>query len=188
MASRSGKKLLRREDWTGAALEALAGGGVSAVAVDRLAKTLGVTRGSFYWHFTDRGELIDAALEQWERENTTALIPDAETIEDPIERLRFLFREVYEQEVDIVEIALATGADEPLVAPVFARVTEQRLDFLRRIFTDLGLPGDEADDRAWLAYTLYIGHHQLGRNAQTKARQPKRLDRLIDLLTSSATG
>lgn len=162
----------------------LAEGGVAGVAVDRLAKKLAVTRGSFYWHFSDRTELIDAALAEWERANTTALIPEVEAIGDPVERLRVLFSEVYEQEVDAVEISLAASADEPLVAPVFARVTEQRLDFLRRVFTDLGLPEAEADNRAWLAYTLCIGHHQLGRNRQTKALQPKRLDRLVDLLTS----
>lgn len=186
MATRSGKQLLTREDWVSAALEALAEDGVSAVAVDRLAKALRVTRGSFYWHFKDRGELINAALEQWEREHTVELIPDVEAISDPVERLRFLFQEVYEQQVDAVEIALATRADEPLVAPVFARVTKMRLDFLRRIFTDLGLPAEETDDRAWLAYALYIGHHQLGRNSQIQTLQPKSLQRLVGLLTSPA--
>ncbi len=188
MATRAGKELLSREDWTRAALDALASGGVAAVAVDRLAKRLGVTRGSFYWHFSDRRELIDAALAEWERENTTDLIPEAEAIGDPVERLRHLFRQVYEQQVDAVEIALATAADEPLIAPVFARVTRTRLAFLRRIFKDLGLSDAEADDRAWLAYTLYIGHHQLGRNPQTKALGPTRLDRLVALLTSSEAG
>lgn len=74
-----------------------------------------MTRGSFYWHFSGRSELIEVALEQWERENTTELILDAEAISDPVERLRYLFREVYEREVDAVEIALASAADEPLV-------------------------------------------------------------------------
>ncbi len=182
--TRAGKQLLTRDDWVDAALDALADGDVTAVAVDRLAKTLKVTRGSFYWHFKDRNELIDSALERWERENTTELIPGVDAISDPVDRLRTLFREVYEQQVDAVEIALATAADEPLIAPVFARVTRTRLDFLRRIFTDLGLTDHEADDRAWLAYTLYIGHHQLGRNPDTRALQPTHLDRLVELLTS----
>ena len=44
----------------------------------------------------------------------------------------------------------------------------------------------EANDRAWLAYTFYIGHHQLGRAPQTKALQPDHLDRLVALLGSRA--
>ena len=51
--------------WTDAALEALAGGGIAAVRVEPLAKTLGVTKGSFYWHFADRRALLDAMLARW---------------------------------------------------------------------------------------------------------------------------
>ncbi|MGH2961631.1 MAG: TetR/AcrR family transcriptional regulator [Solirubrobacterales bacterium] len=183
MSTRAGRRLLTRQDWTRAALAALADGGPAAVAVDRLAKQLGATRGSFYWHFSDRAELIEAALEQWERENTVELIPDAEAIGDPVERLRYLFREVYEQPVDAIEIALASVADDPLVAPAVARVTQTRLAFLRRIFTDLGLPDDEAADRAWLAYAFYVGHHQLARNSEVRDSQPTGLARIVELLT-----
>ncbi|MDP9189231.1 MAG: TetR/AcrR family transcriptional regulator [Actinomycetota bacterium] len=187
VATRDGKQLLTREDWTRAALDALAEGGVAAVTVDRLAKTVGATRGSFYWHFKDRRELIEVALAEWERSNTTELLPEAEAITDPVERLRYLFRHVFEREVDAIEIALVSVAEEPLIAPVFARVTGTRLAFLHRIFTDLGLDDAEADDRAWLAYAFYIGHHQLGRNAETQKLQPTRLDDLVELLTSLPT-
>jgi|Tabmets5t2r1_1033131.scaffolds.fasta_scaffold03130_2 AcrR family transcriptional regulator len=186
VATRAGKRLLTRDDWTRAALDALAEGGVRAVAVDRLSKALGATRGSFYWHFSDRRELIEEALARWERENTTDLIPEAEAIGDPVERLRHLFREVYERPVDAIELALAAAADDELVAPAFGRVTQARLAFLRRIFTELGLPEAEARDRAWLAYGLYLGHHQLSRNADARAARPARLDRIVDLLTSPA--
>ena len=178
---------MSRKDCTSAALLALAENGVAWVTVDRLAKELGATRGSFYWHFSDRRELIEAALARWEQQNTTELIPPVEAISDPVKRLRTVFRQVYEQPVDKIELALASVADEPLVAPAFARVTRTRLHFLRRIFTDLGLPDDEADDRAWLAYAFYIGHHQLGRNPETGASQSTRLGGIVDLLTSPAT-
>jgi AcrR family transcriptional regulator len=181
MATRSGKRLLTREDWTRVAFDALAGG-VDAISVDRLAKRLGATRGSFYWHFKDREDLVRAALDLWEREHTTELIPEAEAVEDPAERLRWVFREVYEQPVDAAEVALVSVADDPLVAPVFARVTRARLEFLRAIFTELGLEGAEAEARAWLAYGFYIGHHQLARNAGTG--RPDELDRIVALLTA----
>ncbi|MDQ3722260.1 MAG: TetR/AcrR family transcriptional regulator [Actinomycetota bacterium] len=188
MATRSGKQLLGREDWIAAALDALAVGGVGAVAVDRLAKRLGASRGSFYWHFSDRGELIVAALEHWEREHTTEPIPGAVAISDPTERLRYVFREVYEQPVDMIEIALAAVSDDPLVTPVFARVTRTRLAFLRAIFSELGLSAAEAHDRAWLAYAFYTGHHRLGRNREVRDEQPQQLDRIVDLLTGPPVG
>jgi AcrR family transcriptional regulator len=185
MATRSGKPLLTRADWTRVALEAVgAGGGIDAIAVDRLAKRLGATRGSFYWHFKDREDLVRATLELWEREHTTELIPEAEAIDDPVERLRWVFRQVYEQPVDPIEVALASTAGDPLVAPAVARVVRLRVRFLRDIFTELGLDGAEADARAWLAYGFYVGHHQLGR-AEGSGR-PERLDRIVALLASGA--
>jgi AcrR family transcriptional regulator len=187
VAIRAGKRLLTRDDWIDAALNALAEGGMSGVAVDRLAKTLGATRGSFYWHFTDRDDLIRSALERWERQNTLELLPELDAVADPAERLALIFREVYEQRVDRVEMVLAAIADEPHVAPVFARVTKTRLEVLRRIFTELGLPDDEADARAWLAYGFYIGHHQLDRSPERPGIRPQRLDHVVDLLASPAT-
>ena len=183
MSTRAGKPLLTRDDWTRAALEAIARGGVRAVAVDRLAKGLGASRGSFYWHFRDRADLIDAALGLWERENTTELIPLLEDVEDPKERLRTLLRAVYEQPVDQIELTLSAAGDDPAVAPAFARVTAQRIEVLRRIFIDLGVAPEDAADRAWLGYAFYIGHHQLSRNAQTAELRPERLDRVVELLT-----
>ena len=59
---------LGREDWLRAARLALLRGGVEAVRVEKLARDLGVTKGSFYWHFKDRDELLDLLLREWERE------------------------------------------------------------------------------------------------------------------------
>ncbi|MFC5289814.1 TetR/AcrR family transcriptional regulator [Actinokineospora guangxiensis] len=68
------KPRLSKEDWIAAAVKALADGGVGAVAVDPLATALGVTRGSFYCHFADRGALPAAALLWWEDAGTTRII------------------------------------------------------------------------------------------------------------------
>ncbi|WP_344044119.1 TetR/AcrR family transcriptional regulator, partial [Saccharothrix xinjiangensis] len=68
------KQRLSKQDWLTAALTALAGGGVGAVAVEPLAQRLGVTRGSFYWHFADRNALLHEALEWWESQGTEAVI------------------------------------------------------------------------------------------------------------------
>jgi AcrR family transcriptional regulator len=188
MPRRSGRQLLTRDDWTRAALVALAEHGVAGVAVDRLARTLGVTRGSFYWHFRNRRELIDAALEQWEQQYTTDLVPEAEAIGNPVERLRGVFHRVYERPVDEIEVTLHAAADDPLVAPVLARVIRVRVALLRQIFTELGLAENEASDRAWLAYALYAGHHLLGRNDEIRADRPAELDRIVDLLASPPAG
>lgn len=83
---------------------------------------------------------------------------------------------------------MASAVDEPLVAHAVARATRARLDFLRRIFIELGLPDDEAGERAWLAYAFYIGHHQLSRNPEARAlRAPGGFDDVVRLLTAPST-
>ena len=61
-----------KSQWTQAGLEALRKGGVAGVRVERLAEDIGLTKGSFYWHFRGRGELLEALLEFWAREMTEA--------------------------------------------------------------------------------------------------------------------
>src|SRR3954454_25212776 len=96
MAMASGKReALTSDDWTRAALDALARGGLSAVAVEPLAKELGATKGSFYWHFADRSALIAAALALWEQRDTDAIIAAVDRADDATARLRNLLRLVF---------------------------------------------------------------------------------------------
>lgn len=183
VATRNGKQLLSRRDWARAALDAIGEVGIDGVAVDQLARRLGATRGSFYWHFADRDELIQEALELWAWENTGERLPALETISDPIKRLRALRKAVYEEPADAAELLLSCAGDHPAAAPVLARVTKRRMAVLRRIFTDLGFAESEAADRAWLAYAFYLGHHQLGRNDDIIAPGRERLERILALLT-----
>ena len=63
------KARLSAADWEQAALETLAENGLAAVAVESLARRLGVTKGSFYWHFPTREALIQATIERWEHDD-----------------------------------------------------------------------------------------------------------------------
>lgn len=187
MATRNGRALLTREDWARAALGVIAERGVAAVTVDELARALGATRGSFYWHYHSHEELIVAAVQLWARESTTELLPKLEAIQDPVKRLRALLRSVYQQPLSAAELMLSVAGDDPLVAPVYARVTRQRMNALRRIFTELGMAPAEAADQAWLAYAFYIGHHQLRKNPEIAARRPASIDRMARLLAGGLT-
>lgn len=156
------------DDWTAAALDALARGGLAAVAVEPLAKALGTTKGSFYWHFSDRSALVAAALERWEKRDTDRVIATVETSTDVAARLRRLLELVFGAVPDgsgpgagSVELALQSNADHPLVAPVLARVTERRLEYLTALFTELGMSPALARDRGLLAYSSFLGHAQL---------------------------
>ena len=155
-------------DWADAALEALARGGLAAVAVEPLAKTLKTTKGSFYWHFADRNALLEATLELWEQRDTERVLAAMDASQDALTRLRGLLRLAFTSVLDgsngaagTVELALQASASHPLVATTLGRVTERRLTALTRLYAELGLSKAQARDRGLLAYTSYLGHAQL---------------------------
>src|SRR5437660_192826 len=110
---------LSTEDWIQAAMEVIAEGGVNAVAVESLADRLGTTKGSFYHHFDNRDALIAAALEDWERSQTEAVIQRMALIPDPGERLRAIMAAALADRAGGVrDAALFGSATHPLVKPV----------------------------------------------------------------------
>jgi AcrR family transcriptional regulator len=164
--TREARSRLSAGDWAQAALVALGEGGLSAVAIERLATQLGTTKGSFYWHFPNRAALIDAALSRWEQQRTEAVIAHMEREPDPRRRLRWLFTEgMKEAPAERTELSLLANAHDPVVAPVLRRVTQRRIDYMAALFEQLGLRSAEAHRRALLAYTVYLGFVQLAHAA-----------------------
>ncbi|MEO6084040.1 MAG: TetR/AcrR family transcriptional regulator [Umezawaea sp.] len=157
------RRRLTRDDWTRAALQALAEGGLSAVAVEPLAARVGATKGSAYWHFPNRDALLLATVERWEHEHLSEMRALVRAQADPLERLRLIFGRVLDEfEGDhSVEAALLAAADDPIVAPVLKRVTDGRVRYLELLFHDLGFSADASRRRAVLAYSVYLGQAQL---------------------------
>lgn len=185
MASR---QRLSASDWTTAALESLAEGGLAAVAVEPIASRLGATKGSFYWHFPSREALVTAALELWERVDTEDVIAEIDTEPAGLPRLRALIVGAVEGRTGDAagaELALQATARHPLVAPVLARVTRRRLDYLAQQFAELGFPPEEAARRAQLAYTSYLGIAQLVHATPGEVDlSPAYLDTMLRTLTA----
>src|SRR5262249_22628335 len=156
-----------------------------------LAERLGATKGSFYWHFSGRDALVEAALAEWERSHTDAVIAEIEAAsDDPLVQLRLLFTRVTGLAArDRIELALLATADNPTVRPVLDRVTRRRVEFAAELFRRLGLTRAEAGRRALLAYSAYLGHAQLvhatpGLLPRTRAAGRAYLDDVLAALTS----
>lgn len=166
------KERLSAEDWAQAALDVIAEQGVSGVAVEPLARRLGVTKGSFYWHFPSRDALLQAALERWERFEQEAVFGTLEAIPDPRERLRNLFQLVaHEARSHLIYSALLKALDHTAVQPVMERVSQRRLEYLTASFRQAGLGRSDAQHRARLAYAAYVGFLQL--QLQQAVRPPR---------------
>jgi AcrR family transcriptional regulator len=165
---------LDRDRWEQAALEALERGGLVAVAVEPLARELGVTKGSFYWHFANRQELIAAALARWERVHVDGPLEALAAVEDPRERLRALLGKASAKPPSIF-IRLLDAADEPLVRAAIASAAEKRVAFMARAFAELGLARARARRQAVLAYSAYVGQAHLARDAPDVLGNPAAL-------------
>jgi AcrR family transcriptional regulator len=166
---------LGREDWVRAAIAALARGGVEAVRVEPLARRLRVTKGSFYWHFRDRPELLNALLDTWEARGTLAVIERVESLGGgPEQRLWRLFEIVVREGQGAGEHAIRTWArTDPAAAEVLRRVDARRIQYLEGLFRQLGFAEEEAQARARLVYCALVGEWAMG--------VPASLDRRLHL-------
>jgi AcrR family transcriptional regulator len=166
MPAETPRKTLTAEDWADAALDAIAEGGVDAIAVERLARRLRVTKGSFYWHFSNRKALLSAALERWERQQTDDVIARAEMELDGEARIDRLFRGADgSKRAGQLYLAFAAAAKDPLVGAVVRRVNQRRIGFMVQNYQTMGLGAAEARQRALLSYSVYLGTLQLRRDA-----------------------
>jgi len=179
---------LSAADWSRAALDAIAEGGVEQVTVEGLARQLGVTKGSFYWHFADRSALVVSALDLWEQLGTLNIIDQLQLVRDPKARLRALFVTAFGDIDDgPADAALMARIDDPVVGPVVRRVTAARVAFLDKVYRELGLSPARAAAQARIAYSTYVGHLQVRRSMPddrlTTAPSTAYLRQVLEVLT-----
>lgn len=150
---------LSADDWVNAAVQQMADSGVHAVRVERLAQALGVSKGSFYWHFENRNALLTAMLKFWEDQGTKAIIAqvDAQT-ELPRTRVRTLAELVFRS--SSVELAFeiqvrAWATVEAQAQTVVHAVDKHRVSYVQRLLTQAKVPYPRA--RAELFYSVLLG-------------------------------
>lgn len=164
-------KRLSAAAWTEAAMRVLAKEGVEAVRVEPLARAMGVTKGSFYWHFSDRRELLDSVLSDWEQLATVQVIEAVERASDePADRLRELTRRVFRHGGPLERALRAWASHDESAASVVARVDAERFTFVRRLLEAHGQAPDTAAVRARLLYTSLIGEQHTSLRLSRKRR------------------
>ncbi|NML47190.1 TetR/AcrR family transcriptional regulator [Ramlibacter sp. G-1-2-2] len=167
--SASSKPSLTPEDWIREARELLIAHSIDAVRVDVLAKQMEVTRGSFYWHFTDRDDLLKRVLLSWQEEQTEQIIAryrkqgvTAEALIRELVELPFHGRAAMKG--SSVELAIRAWARrDEMARKVVDAVDAKRLTYLEECFGNLGFPAPDAKARAFLLY-CYMQSESLFRN------------------------
>lgn len=183
MARAAQRSRLSADDWIAEGLELLAEDGLSAVKVEPLAARLGVTKGSFYWHFDDLPTFLEAMADAWsaardaEVEHFTANTPP-----DPTERLRFLMANISDPHTWALERAVRAWAYvNPRLRAKIAALDGWAFGVVRDAFEELGFSQIDAEIRAKTLYYAGIGFLHTG-----SLGEPERADHregLLALLT-----
>jgi AcrR family transcriptional regulator len=148
-------------DWVDTGLGVLAMHGADAVKVEALAGLLGVTKGSFYWHFADRSALLVAMLERWEAVATDAIIATIDADGgSPAQRLERLLEISTNHSAAALESALrAWGSTDDDVGKALMRVDGRREGYVRALLLAHGLPEALAMTGARMLYLALIGEY-----------------------------
>ena len=169
--------------WIAAAFDVLADGGIDAVRVEPLAKALGITKGSFYWHFADRRALLDAMLDAWMQGRVAAIRQQAPLRGAPAAVLRQV-ADLYTRNANArglaIELAIrALARTDDGAAKAVRGVDRERLQQVGDLFAALGWPRGEAQARAVLFYSYLFGQSLLDPQAVPAAARDKAVDALL---------
>ena len=181
MAEKAQKARLGRPDWVMAGFRALVAAGPDAIRVEALARDLGATKGSFYWHFKDLRDLLDAMLQAWEV-LATSNVTDA-VVKSGLPPLRQVY--LLADLVSVQPAAEAGGAAlepairdwgrvDPAARAVLERVDARRLADLRALLEAAGLPFMAAAEGAVRFYAAMIGLESLRMTCAIDMRLPLR--------------
>ena len=181
---RSSGGRLSTEDWTARALQLLVDEGVGAVKVARLCRDLGVTKGSFYWHFEDLEALKKAVADRWCAETTSAL-SEMSSLGDlpPLERIRIMATQLVDDRSWSVERALRDwGRSDAQVAATIAKSEQHVFGLVQEALEQLGHDPRSARMRAGLLTYAGIGFAH-GQQSLPKPTVDD-IDDLVDFLAS----
>ncbi|NDR59480.1 TetR/AcrR family transcriptional regulator [Aliiruegeria sabulilitoris] len=166
------------ELWLDAAYRLLTESGVEAVKVMPLAKSLGLSRTSFYWHFKDREALLEAMVTRWEARNSGNLearcVAYAETICEAMLNICdcWLMPELFDSRLDL---AIRNWArTDPVLHPRVEQADGRRIKAITDVFLRFGYPSQEAEVRAMTVLYTQLGYISM----QIEERPETRLARI----------
>jgi AcrR family transcriptional regulator len=172
MKSNSKRNRASRADWLAAALDAVCREVSKGLNIQALARRLNISKTSFYWHFEDKAELVDALVDHWQHEQTEVITRNRLLLEmPPAQRLASAMELIDKHDLANYDEALRIwGRTEPRVAKALRETNKQRLEFASRIFEELGFSGDEVACRS----ALFIGYQSTERSVFPEFSAAKR--------------
>jgi AcrR family transcriptional regulator len=181
-----GRATLTPETWIEAATAVLVDQGIDHVRVDVLAGQLGVTRGSFYWHFRDREDLLRRVLQAWHDQATEQLTRRLESARDDAQAqladvISLPFRGRAATRAARIELAIRAWARRDAMARrAVDEADASRIAYIAQIFSALGFAPLEARSRAFLLYAYVVGESLMATQGGASQKEERR--RLVERL------
>jgi AcrR family transcriptional regulator len=183
MAKRTLSDQLSANDWLDQGLKTLARSGFTALKAEPLAKAMGVSRGSFYWHFADIGAFHAAVLERWREVAAEQIIANVEAESTNENPLAVLLRRVFSEKLTLESAVRTWATVDPKARAAVQAIDQRRLGYVAGLLRQSGLTEEMAAARAQVLYWAFLGF-ALADRLLPKARQQAVLDELLRIASA----
>ncbi|CAN7652328.1 TetR family transcriptional regulator [Bradyrhizobium sp. LjRoot220] len=174
---------LSAQDWLDQGLKTLAKSGFTALKAEPLAKAMGVSRGSFYWHFADISAFHAAILKRWREIAAEQIIAGVEAVSADKNPLEVLLRRVFGARLALENAVRTWASVDPAARTAVQAIDRRRLGYVERLLTQSGLPAAVARARAQILYWAFLGF-ALSDQPLPKAQQQALLDEMLRMANS----
>jgi AcrR family transcriptional regulator len=173
-----------KEEWLEAGLQSLNNRGIAGLTVHGLARSLGIAKAGFYWHFKRRDELLRQLLAHWTQETTDVVTANQELLKrEPKARLLTAAQKILDNDLGRYDMAIRQWAlEDASVARAVRKANRTRLEFARNALGELGFAGDELEMRAMLFVCYHTWESSMFREISRKRRR-ELITKRIDFLT-----
>src|SRR6184192_2542715 len=148
---------LSAKDWLDQGLKALAQRGFTALKAEPLAKAMGVSRGSFYWHFADIAAFHAAILARWHEVAAEQIIANVEAASKDENPLALLLRRVFGERLTLERAVRTWASVDPAARAAVQAIDQRRLSYVENLLTQAGLSTELARARAQILYWAFLG-------------------------------
>jgi len=175
---------LSATDWLDQGLRTLARSGFTALKAEPLAKAMGVSRGSFYWHFADIGAYRAAILTHWREVTAEQVIAELETVPKGGDALALLLRRAFSARLALERAVRSWATVDPAARAAVHAIDQRRIGYIETLLRQAGFSDAVARGRAQIFYWAFIGF-TLSDQPLPKPRQQAALDELLRMARRS---
>jgi AcrR family transcriptional regulator len=174
-----------RLQWLDAGLDALTRFPVSGIRIEKLARSLGITKAGFYWHFKNREDYIAQLLEHWLHKVTKAIAKNPDILAmEPKERLIATAEIIHDNDLARAEPSIQLLAtQDKAIAKVVRKANKIRLEYISNTLEEMGFKGDDLAMRAMLFVAYHSWETTVFHDISSKRRR-ELIARRVDLLTT----